>query len=69
MSTLCRTEKIGKDISYVIIKRADNRYDISITAYDKTYETDAGSVQYANNWIDKIIKQAEDETRRIDRKE
>ena len=69
MSTICRSEKIGKDISYIIIKREDNSYSINLTAYDKTYETDTGSVHHANNWIDQIIKQVKNETRRIDRKE
>jgi hypothetical protein len=55
MATICKAEKIGQDISYVIIQRGDRRFSICLTAYDKEYETDTGSVYLADKWIENTI--------------
>ena len=51
MGLLCKTEKIGKDISYIIIKDNEKEFDIILFTHNKTYETKKKTAAGGESWI------------------
>jgi len=60
MGLLCRTKKVRDGISYTILQSGQSEFEVSLSIYNKTYETTKSLLTSVDKWVQQTI---EDQTR------